>query len=37
MYLDRSIREHSLLQAIARVNRRHSQTQDDYKADAYEQ
>ena len=28
MYLDRSIREHSLLQAIARVNRRHSQTRD---------
>ena len=28
MYLDRSIREHSLLQAIARVNRRHSRTRD---------
>ena len=28
MYLDRSIREHSLLQAIARVNRRHSRTGD---------
>ncbi|MEZ4503641.1 MAG: type I restriction endonuclease subunit R [Dehalococcoidia bacterium] len=28
LYLDRSIREHSLLQAIARVNRRYSRTKD---------
>ncbi|MEX1023213.1 MAG: type I restriction endonuclease subunit R [Dehalococcoidia bacterium] len=28
LYLDRSIREHTLLQAIARVNRRYSRTKD---------